>query len=383
MNKKAIIILGAIFLLIVGTLGFLIYSKYAVTKAPVVTLPLPTASSSPSTTNLASTTPVSGTSPAVVKLSDDQVVSPALFFNGQGISYFDNSGNLYQASLQSTNGQLQLADKKQLTIPTKSGITKILWPAKGNDFIAEFTNPAGQTSYSYFNSTTETYKDLPPQVQAVDWMPSGSQIMYIWWDGSKGSLQIAKPDATNFQNLAAIYKNDNEIHISPDGSQMLMFETNNPSTNNPINSVTADGKIWKTLVATGQNYGVLWSPDGQKFLFGKKDLNTQAYQLWMYNLTSGEVVNLGLVTTSSKAVWGSDSNTIYAAVPSLPVAAGNATLTIDTFFSINATTLAKQQLNSGISTPIDAVDLLLNSTGDKLIFKNAQDGGLYYLNLTQ
>jgi hypothetical protein len=389
MNKKAIAILGAIFLLIVITLGFLIFSKYVGKKSPVASNPgaLTTASTSPTNANganAASTTPLTGTpASGVIQLSTDQVVSPALFFNGQGITYFDNQGNLYQASLQDNNGQLQLADKKQLNIPIKSNITNILWPAKGNDFIARFTNSSGQPAYSYFNSTTQTYTDLPSQVQSVDWMPSGTQIMYIWWQNNKGTLKIGNPDATNYQNLAAVYKNDDEVHVSPDGSQLLIFENNNPATDNPINSVTTDGKIWKTLVSDGQNFGVLWSPDGQKFLFGKKDLNTQAYQLWVYNLTSGELVNLGLFTTPSKAVWASDSNTVYAAVPSSAPAAGSNSLTADTFFSIDTTTLGKTQYNSGITAPIDAIDLLLNSTGDKLIFKNAQDGGLYYLNLKQ
>lgn len=391
MNKKAIIILGAIFILIIGTLGFLIFSKYAdkSSSAPVTVIPIKptglTATTSPvNNNNLASTTPVSGTSAsAAAKLSSDQVVSPALFFNGQGLTYFDNQGNLYQAGLQNNNGALQLTDKKQLPIPIKSNITNILWPAKGNDFIAQYTNTSGQPAYSYFNSTTQTYTDLPSQVQALDWMPSGKQIIYIWWDNNKGTLKIGNPDATNYTSLTAVYKNDNAISVSPDGSQILLYETNNASGTNTINSVTVDGKIWKTLVQNGQNFGVLWSPDGQKFLFGKKDLNTQAYQLWVYNLTSGEVKNLGLLTPSPKTVWAADSNTVYAAVPSTPVAAGSNALTADSFFSINITTLEKKQYNSGIASPIDAMDLLLNSTGDKLIFKNAQDGGLYYLNLTQ
>ena len=164
-------------------------------------------------------------------------------------------------------------------------------------------------------------------------------------------------------------------------TKVLYYETESSAANNPINSVTSDGKIWKALVKNGQNYGALWSPDGQKFLFAKKDLNSQKYQLWIYNLTSGEVKNLGLFTIVNKAVWDKDSNVIYVSVPNTGTPDGN-NLTQDSFFKMNTTTLEKKQYNSG-SSPIDGRDLFLSSTGDKLFFRNAQDGGLYYLDLAQ
>lgn len=131
MNKKAIAILGAIFILIVGTLGFLIYAKYSGSKPPATP---PVANNTATTTTQTTTTTTASTTPPasnIVQLTSDQVVSPALFFNGTGISYFDHQGNLYQASLQNNSGQLTLTGKKQLDIPQKPGITKILWPAKG------------------------------------------------------------------------------------------------------------------------------------------------------------------------------------------------------------------------------------------------------------
>jgi len=382
MNKKAIAILGAIFLLIIGTLGFLVYSKYAgKTPAPPTTNNNAT-STPPIADYTASSTPVVQNNPSnIVQLTLDQVVSPALFFNGTGISYFDRLGNLYQATLQNNNGQLSLTSKKQLDIPLKAGITKILWPAKGNDFIAQFTDPNGKNTWSYFNSNTGTYTNLPAQVESVDWMPTGDKIMYVWLSDNKASLTLANPDASNYQTLAAMWETDDQIHVSPDGSQVLFFETQNSAANTFINSVTADGKLWKGLVKSGQNFGVLWSPDGQKFLFGKKDPVSQNYQLWVYNLTSGEIKNLGLFTTVDKAVWDKDSNTIYAAVPTSGTI-GSSSLTVDSFYRMNTSTLDKKQYQPSGSS-VDGRDLFLNATSDKLFFRNAQDGGLYYLDLTQ
>ena len=397
MNKKAIAILGAIFILIVGTLGFFIYAKVSSKKTATVVTPgfgqtLATSSTSPASNGanppasgnggLSSTTPIGQGSPAVVKISDDQVVSPVLFFSGQGITYFNNQGNLFQASFQDNNGQIQLANKKQLSIPTKPNIISILWPAKGKDFIAQYTGVNGKPAWSYFNGTTQTYTDLPPQVQSLDWLPSGAQIIYVWLDNGKSTLNISDPDTKNWTYLADVWENDDEIHISPDGTQFLYFENNSSANTNSINLATADGKIWKGLVKSGQNLGVLWSPDGQKFLFGKKDLNTQAYQLWIYNLTSGEVKNLGLFASPSKAVWAKDSNIIYAAVPN-STSGGGSSLTTDSFFRMDTNTLDKKQYNTGAASSIDGRDLFLSTDGNKLFFKNAQDGGLYYLDLSK
>lgn len=386
MNKKAIAILGAIFLLIVGTLGFLVYSKYSNKPAEDNLLnqnpPVNNATSTPPQDLTAGNSNSTSTSPsAVVKLTSDQVVSPALFYNGSGITYFDNQGNLFQAGLEDNNGQIQLTGKKQLNVPLKSGITKILWPAKGNDFIAQFTDAGGKTSWSYFNSAAQVYSDLPAQVLNLDWMPSGNQIMYVWLENNKATLNVSDPDSKNWKFLADMWENDNALAVSPDGSEVLYYETENSSTANAINSVSSDGKIWKGLVKNGQNFGVLWSPDSQKFLFAKKDINTQKYQLWIYNLTSGEVKNLGLFTTVEKSVWDKDSNVVYAAVPGSGSAVANS-LTQDSFFRMDTTTLEKKEYSSG-DLAIDGRNLFLNSTTDKLLFKNAQDGGLYYLDLTQ
>lgn len=384
MNKKAIAILGAIFLLIVGTLAFLIYSKYS-TKSTQTTAPANTTVDNTQQTesaNQASATPVTGLTPNIVRLTDDQVISPVLFYNGSGMTYFDRQGGLYQAVLQDDAGQTVLVQKKKLDIPVKSGISRVLWPAKGDDFIVELVDSLGKKSWSYFNSKTQTYTDLPQQVYSLDWMPGGDKILYIWLENNKATLNIGNPDTSGWQYLGDMWELDDALSMSPDGMQALYYETGNSSVNNAINSVSIDGKVWKGLVKTGQNLGVLWSPDGQKFLFGKKDGQNQQFQLWYYNLMSGETKNLGLFTSVDKAVWDKDSNIIYAAVPNSG-SAGTTSLTEDSFFRMDTTTLEKKQYPPASDVTVDGRDLFLNAIGDKLFFRNAQDGGLYYLDLTK
>ena len=382
MNKKAIAILGVIFLLIVGTLGFLVYTKYSGNQNGNVgqnnQQPTPTPSGEPTPTPSPTSTPAS----PFVKLDAGQAAFPVLFFNGTGMDFFDRQGNLFQATLQNNNGAISLVNKKQLDIPVKPGITKVLWPAKGQDFIVQFKDNEGKMRFSYFKYETGQYTDLPEQITTLDWIPDGTKIVYVWVQDGKASLSIADPDAKNYQKLADMWELDNELHMSPDGTQILYFQTNNSGANNFINSVSADGKIFKGLIKNGQNYGVLWSPDGQKFLFTKKDPNNQASQLWIYNLTSGEIRNLGIYSTIEKSVWDSASSFVYTAVPSSPNS-NQDLLTIDSFYRIDVSTMDKKQYTPDASMPIDAGELLLSPGGDKLYFTNAQDGGLYYLDLAQ
>ncbi|MDE2311528.1 MAG: hypothetical protein KGJ93_00355, partial [Patescibacteria group bacterium] len=124
MNKKAIAILGAIFILIVGTLGFLIYAKYGGKQAvpPQAAAPVTSGSqqvsSTPPPAQTASSTPPPSMPPAgqaFMKLIDGPLYSPVIFYNGNGVTYFDAQGQLYQATLQNANNQLQVSDKQPVS----------------------------------------------------------------------------------------------------------------------------------------------------------------------------------------------------------------------------------------------------------------------------
>ena len=303
-----------------------------------------------------------------------------MFYNGNGISYFDKSGKLLQADFDTSGSQLQLTRKRQLEIAAKPNIARILWPSSGDNFIAEF-NSFGKKTWSFYDNQKGVYSDLPEQVAYLDWMPSGNKILYVWLANGKASLNIADPDTKNYQHISDMWETDNAIDISPDGLNILFYETESTAVANKIKLTTPDGKLWRDLVKDGYNYGVLWSPDSQKFLFSKKERNSQKYQLWYYDLLTGEVKNLGLFSTVDKAVWAGDSKTVYAAVPTSG-SAGEGALTIDSFYKIDTATLEKKEYQA-YASDLDGRDLFLNSAGDKLFFRNAQDGGLYYLDLNQ
>jgi Tol biopolymer transport system component len=291
------------------------------------------------------------------------------------LTHFQSYFRLWQADLVESGSSLVLDSKREVSIEIKAGIKKIIWPDKTNNFIAEI-NSFGEKSYSYYNSQTGMYTDLPKQVISLGFLPGGEKILYIWQENGKATLNEGNGDATGWKEIAEMWEQNNSISISPDGLNVLYFQTVNSSAINPINLTTPDGKLWRGLVKDGYNTGVLWSPDGQKFLFTKKDSVSLKHQLWNYDVLSGEVKNLGVYTTIEKVTWDKESSNVYVASPdeTSPVPQ-EGVLTTDQVFRVNVQTLEKKEYSLE-NQKIDGRDLFLNIAGDKLFFKNAQDGFL-------
>lgn len=379
MNKRAIAILGAIFLLIVVTLGVLIYLRSRggdTTETPPEETPIEGEYPTPDYP-----TPEEEPAPAAsqaTKLSDEPVLSPSLFFQGNGVAYFDRQGQLYNGSLQNSTSGYTLSNLRQFTLPVRNNINKILWPATGNNFILESRSLSGQRSWSVFNSLTNTYIDLPANVTTIDWMPDGETLMYIWLDDAgKSTLNVATTDNSQYQEVAEIWENDDEIEVSPDGQSILFYRRDNDSASNQINLTTPDGSLFRSVVKDGYNYGVLWAPDSRHFLFGRRS-TSGGYELWLGDVTVGAVRSLSITAPIDKVVWSKDSSTVYVAAPKQ--GSSSLGLTEDIIVRIDTESLAKQEFELGAG--VDARDLFLSLTDDALFFKNAQDESLYYITLT-
>ncbi len=371
MNKRAIAILGAIFILIVGTLGFLIFRRNSSedeipTPAPIVEETPPESEPEPEST------------PKAVRLTDEPVVSPILFFQGNGISYFNSQGQLFQTDLQISDGTALLSGKRELSIALKSNISKIHWPLNGNNFIAEF-NSANRPTWSVYETSKAKYTDLPSQVYSFSWLPTGDRIVYVWIDAAgKATLNVANADTSAYQKIADLFQPDNVVYASPDGQNIAFHRTqNNDVTTNVINIVSIDGKKFTGIVKDGYNSGVLWSPDSRKFLFGKRDSGAQEFSLWVADITTGEIRSLGVQGAVSKAVWSRDSLSVYAGVPNTGIAGQG--LTQDTIFKVDVGSGQQQQYDPGL--PVDARDMFLSSDQSLLFFLNAQDNSIYYISV--
>jgi Tol biopolymer transport system component len=274
-----------------------------------------------------------------------------------------------------------LTQKRILEIPEKSGVEKVLWPKKGDNFIVESALAGGKKKWSFYDSAKVEFIDLPDQVMAVEWMPDGERLVNLWVEGGKGVWNLYKLSDNTWTTISESDQLEGDMRVSPDGLNIIYYRTERSSVVNSLYLATPDGKIWQELVKEGYNEGALWSPDSKKFLFNKKTSSGMS-QLWLYNLLNGEAKDLNVNTTVDKAAWAGDSSFVYAAVPKNG-ASGQGALTLDSFFRIDLTSDNLDKKEYAVSASADGRDLFLNLEGDRLFFKNAQDGYLYYLNLTQ
>jgi len=390
MNKKAIAILGAIFILIIGILGVLIFSKYSGGE-PEENILVDNQNqdsgqnsggqdfNNNSNGDTGDTTDVDLQDSRFVKLLDQFVISPVLFFNGSGITYFDSSGRLFQADLTDNAGKVELFRERELQIPLKTGITKILWPSQGDNFIAEIVKGSA-SGMSYYNGSLGVYADLPGQITSLDWAPGGDKIMYIWLEEGNSTLNSSDPDSTNWQQVTEIWNSDNVIDISPDGLSILFYRNGNIGEVNEINIVTVDGQVWDTPVKDGYNLGVLWSPDSKKFLYGKRNLSASGFEIWVYDLTTSETKSLEVISSTDKAVWDTDSRTVYIAGKQAPSGFGQEVGSSEVFYKID-TLISSVEEFIPENQVFEAKNLFLSSSANLLFFTDENAGGLYYLDL--
>jgi hypothetical protein len=381
MNKKAIAILGGIFILIVGTLGVIIYlrsnSDSDVDAVVIVDPAETTVEEEPiDFPEFEEPEPAPDPADSATKLTDEPVITPALFFQGNGIAYFNTSGQLFRTDMTISDGTVLLSNKTEVVVPPKSDISKVLWPLVGNSYIAE-SGIGMAKSWNHYNPETGQYVPLPSAVKSVSWMPTGTQIMFVWVDGNgKATLNLGNPDTTGYQTLTEFWDNDVQISVSPDGKYVGFYRTQTADMNkNGIYTVTADGQSWGDVVIDGYNRGMLWSPDSSKMLFTKLDPATQKFTLWYADFVNKQVRSLGVTTSETKAVWTKDSQNIVVAVPTSGTVGQGATS--DTFYRMNVATGSREEFSPG--SGVDGQELFLSMDETIVFFRNAQDGALYSL----
>lgn len=374
MNKRAIAILGAIFILIVGTLGFIIWQRSSKEDTQQTADETPVVVEEP--TEVVEEPPVE--TPAnnqATKITDESVIGPALFFQGDGIAYFNRQGQLFRTSMNIDSASVLLSDKTEISVPAKGDIANILWPNVGNSYIAE-SGSGSSKKWSYYSPDGGNYVDLPMQVRSLDWNTNGDRIYFVWvGNDGKASLNVSDPDTKNYQMLTDLYEPDNVISVSPDGQHIAFYRTQTSDmSRNGITAVTADGKTFKSLIRDGYNKEVLWSPDSKKFLFSRYDSATSKYALYYFDMITNESRSLGVSTSPTKAVWTKDSTAIVVGVPTTGTA--NQGVTADTVYKIDMTG-TRTEFAPG--TNVDVQDPFLSLDGNVLFFRNNQDGSLYYL----
>jgi hypothetical protein len=339
MNKRLILVIGIIALLLLLVVGGLVYAVKKQKPAPVVQI-----------------------APQVKKILDEAVISPVPSFDNNAIWYFNSEGRLFRVSIDGS-------DLTEFPLPAlPSGyLKKVLWPKSGSDFMAIISSSPNEIK-NYYNSEQKTYVALAPNIQSVDWLPDSKRIIYVWKsaDNVHQQLAVANADGTGFLKVKDVFWPDLMVKAGNDGKTVLLYRSSADSDVNKIYYANLDSGEIGTAVDSGKTISAAWLPTGSRFVFAQASI-TAYPKLYLYDFINKQVVDLSLNTTLDKIAFDKDGKYLIAAVPKKDN-------TGDAFVKIDLTNF-KQEIYFESNQNVRATGLFL--IGNQLYFVSSQDQKLY------
>jgi dipeptidyl aminopeptidase/acylaminoacyl peptidase len=235
---------------------------------------------------------------------DENVISPVASYDNGSIWYFNSDGRLLKVGLNGSK-----LSEFPLGSFSNDNFVQALWPKKGFDFIIISTNN-GSLVKTHYNSTSKLYTTLASNVQAIEWLPDGKRVVYIWQSNDKKSQQlvIANADGTGFKTVTDVFWPDLALRASDDGKTILMYRTERVGETNKIYAVDLNTAVVSTLVETGNNFAAKWV-SADKFIYSRPS------KILVYDITSKQSLDLDLNSSLDKTVSDPTGQYLYAAVP--------------------------------------------------------------------
>lgn len=348
--------------MILALAGYLLFGKKKTTTTPT---PPPTTQDQTNNTPTDSNTNTDSETPAetITKLSDTKAVSPAFSYTGNSIWYLTEDGHMYTINLIS-------GLKKEYVLPANLSVTKVIWPAAGDDFIIVTDTSAAGRTFNYYDSVKKTFTQYPKNIRGVDFTRDGKGVIYNWiTDKNLSGLTQANPDTSDHVPLMDLSDGDYDVKISSLGDKAFVYQYKN-SKDGKLGYVDLTAKKLITI-STGADNSAIWSPDGTKFLFNKPETDGGGDDLWLGDLssTTGDK-NLGIKSVATKAYFDADGQNVYVGVDK-------------SIWKISVKDQKKiKVLDSSSSVTLNPQSLIISNDG-KIAYIWNSDGFLYRAELTQ
>jgi len=312
------------------------------------------------------------------------------------LRYADRAtGNIYQTFAD------KLDERKfsNTTIPKvneayfgNSGTTVVMRYLKADDktiqtFVGNLPKELLGADTTEDNALTGSF--LPDNITDVSLSSDALKIFYVWNTGENASTAIGTTmDLLSGKKIQIFDSAFTEWLTSWPNSKIITLTTK-PAAQVPGHLYTLDLNTKSFTRAMGDINGLttLTSPSGGLVLYSD---NTLA--LSIYNKNTRSSSSLGVRTLPEKCVWGSASDTVYCAVPTLALGSEYPDLWyqgevsfIDQIWRIDTSTgvgeiISNPQAIEG-GEAIDGIKLMLDNGENYLFFVNKKDSYLWKLNL--
>lgn len=376
--KKIFIISGVLLVVVLIFLG--IYNFAFRDKAPVITNDPRVPADTISDDNSILPPPDAGDMDVagedkIIPVTMAKALSPIIDKDKGELKFYDKATGQLLATKVSGGTEQTLSD---VGLPD---LVHAAWASDTQRVLTKFVSD-GQTRVYFYDHRTGQGTLLKEGVRRVDWTILGDQILYTYYDAGtkKYSLNVAQPDGTAWRTLVDNVTPQEYFADVPRSSRIALWPAPAPYTKTRLRvvSVVDRNATPTTLFESHYNADFLFSPDGNLILISSTpDRGSNKRGLGLMNANGGEYRNLQIPTNVAKAVWSSDSQYVYYALP---------TGTQDTFWRLDTHTNKKNRLialdNINASqTQYNAFNLILTSENDALFFVNQIDGRLYRIEL--
>lgn len=262
---------------------------------------------------------------AVAPISNREGTSPVFFFDGSGVTYFDNvSKTLVQQSLGRTSSGFTFDAPRDLPIPTFSEtISKIFWPDAGQSFIVYSYDEEFKPVFYIYEPNSHSYTVLPRSARTVAWMPNGIDLLYLDYNESAKQLTLIQTNRNLTSSVPiATFSNAigfGSIDVSSTGdSAMVHYQLADDNVSLRAYLVALSSKATEEmLLGEGEFIGGFWSPDGAKYAFiilhtnGNTELIISTV---VYHMPSEDFVTIGQDNLVLPLVFTSDSQGLYVMI---------------------------------------------------------------------
>ncbi len=402
MNKKTLIIIGAIVgLLIIGIAVFLFTRPEGAGKAsqgmlsflfpspenkPGPSLP-PTDTGDGSTQEQATTTP-NQPQKTLMQLTTDAVAGAAWSNTLKKVRYFEkNTGHLYQIN---PNGQ----NKERLSITTIPRIFSVTWLKDANGAALRYFDTSSKTTFgltqtflAYSLATSSKEFEgvfLPANTQDVAVSPAEEKIFYLAGNDSVLGVTASYKNKDQKQIFSSPYGNFSAIWLKKD--IILLATRPSASMNGYLYQLDVKTGSLSKILGPVKGLTALVSPSLKTTLFSQSEY--KAVTTKIYDTAKKTTAALIVKTLPEKCIFSPTSAaTLYCAVPKILPAAEYP----DDWYKGNisfADALWRIDLEKGTTDLIldendfDATNLFMNAEENYLFFQNKKDGTLWSLKLS-
>jgi len=396
MNKKIIIIIGIVGLVVIGAGAYFLLGKKSGDQD--------TSGGTPSSFfpesgagnidpfnqgSLGSGNGIAGGQNLILTKLSLASVSGATYSEGK-VSYVDRAtGNIYEIN----------PDGKERNRVSNTTIPKIFdaeFSYSGDNFLLRYLTTddniesvrnflaglVGENATSTALSVEGVF--FPADISSVAISPEEDKIFYTYKQGER-TIGVT----TDFEN-----KNKKQIFSSPFSEWNASWSSKNTITLLTKPSGMADGFFYSLDAKTGKftkilgdikGLSAIMDKSGENVLYNRGGQNT--VKAGVYNIKNGEFSEFPLSTLAEKCVFSYDDSYVYCSVPStLPTALypddwyqGLISFS-DLIWKINLVD-GNTELLAGTSDNFDAIGLFLSSSEDYLFFTNKKDASLWSLKL--